>query len=626
MALSDIKVAKVALEIEKIGKKELITMVRKIVPDTSIIIDRKLSGMIEKEELKVKDLEIIIPAAVLDELQSQASRGREHGFIGLDELKELRMLADSKGFSLRFTGKRPTMEDIQLAKAGRMDAIIRDVAKQEDAEFFTADYVQALVGEAEGVKTFYIPAEIKTKGLTFEDFFTEDTISVHLKEGVVPMAKRGVPGQFELVKIGERALTKEEIEKIITEIGDATRVDEEGTVEINRRGALVIQLGQFRIAIARPPFSDGIEVTIVRPIVKLSLEDYKLSEKLMNRLAKRAEGVIIAGPPGSGKTTLASGVAEFYMKRGKIVKTLESPRDLQVGPEITQYSALEGDFEKTADILLLVRPDYSIFDEVRKSKEFKVFADLRLAGVGMVGVVHASKAIDAIQRFMGKIELGVIPHVVDTIIFVEAGKIEKVYELKMIVKVPSGMAEADLARPVVVVKDFETGKVEYEIYTFGEENVVMEVQDEKPSATKKLAAQMIKEVIRKYDPNVEVEIISDNAARVRVDNKIIANLIGREGKNINRLQEILGVHLDVEPKIAALGAEVQHDLKESGNTVEFRFKQNQIGKNVNVYIDDKFLFSAIIGKKGKIKLTKSSDIGKEIVNALISNRKIKLFV
>jgi len=151
-------------------------------------------------------------------------------------------------------------------------------------------------------------------------------------------------------------------------------------------------------------------------------------------------------------------------------------------------------------------------------------------------------------------------------------------------------------------------------------------EDEKPSATKKLAAQMIKEVIRKYDPNVEVEIISDNAARVRVDNKIIANLIGREGKNINRLQEILGVHLDVEPKIAALGAEVQHDLKESGNTVEFRFKQNQIGKNVNVYIDDKFLFSAIIGKKGKIKLTKSSDIGKEIVNALISNRKIKLFV
>jgi len=601
-------------------------MSNKIVPDTSIIIDRKLSEMIKKEDLKVKGLEIIIPQAVLDELQAQASRGREHGFVGLEELKTLRKLAEEKEFKLRFTGKRPTMEDIQLAKSGRMDAIIRDVAKQEDAEFLTADYVQALVGEAEGMRTRHMPAEIKTKGLAFEQFFTEDTISVHLKEGVMPMAKRGKPGKFELVTIGETPLTRDEIEKLVKEIDDATRIDEEGTVEINRRGALVIQLGQFRIAIARPPFSDGVEVTIVRPIVKLSLEDYKLSDKLMNRLAERAEGVIIAGPPGSGKTTLASSVAEFYTKKGKIVKTLESPRDLQVGPEITQYAPLEGSFEKTADILLLVRPDYSIFDEVRKSEEFHVFADLRLAGVGMIGVIHASKAIDAIQRFIGKIELGMIPHVIDTIIFVEAGKIEKVYELEMVVKVPSGMTEADLARPVVVVKGFETGKLEYEIYTFGEENVVIPVQATKPSGTKRLAAEMIRQMIRKYDPRADVEILSENAARVRVDNKVIAKIIGKEGQNVNMLQEALGIHLDVEPKIAALGREITYDLKELGNTLEFRFKSNLIGKSANFYIEDLFLFSATIGKKGKIKLTKKSDTGREIVKALISKRKIKVLV
>ena len=85
--------------------------------------------------------------------------------------------------------------------------------------------------------------------------------------------------------------------------------------------------------------------------------------------------------PGSGKSTLASGLANFYHNKGKIVKTFESPRDLQVDPGITQYSKLDGSFDNTADILLLVRPDYTIFDEVRRREDFGTFADLRLTGV-----------------------------------------------------------------------------------------------------------------------------------------------------------------------------------------------------------------------------------------------------
>lgn len=602
----------------------MVKKIKRIVPDTSIIIDRKLSELIKQN--KLRDVEIVIPIAVLDELQSQASRGREIGFIGLNELKNLRELAKEKGLKLRFTGKRPSLEDIQLSKSGRMDAIIRDVAKDESAEFFTADYVQALVGEAEGVKTRYIRAEVKTTGLKFENFFTDDTISVHLKEKVKPLAKRGKPGQFKLVEISDKPLTAEDIEGIITEISDATRMSEEGSVEISRRGALVIQLGEYRIAIARPPFADGIEVTIVKPIIKMKLEEYNLSDKLMARLSERAEGIIIAGPPGSGKTTLASGLAEFYMKKGKIVKTLESPRDLQVGPEITQYAPLEGSFEKTADILLLVRPDYSIFDEVRKGKDFSVFADLRLAGIGLVGVIHASKAIDAIQRFIGKIELGMIPHVIDTIIFVDAGKVEEVYELSMIVKVPSGMTESDLSRPVVEIKDFETGKLKYEIYTFGEENIVIPVRASKPSAAKRLAAERIMDEIVKFDPRAEIEIIDENKARVRVDNKVIARLIGKEGATVNKIQDRLGIHLDIEPKIVALGKEVTYDLRESGNAIEFKFNKRLIGKSANIYIENDFLFSAIVGKKGKIKVTKRSEIGKELVKAFVGNKKIRVLI
>lgn len=598
-------------------------MTKKIIPDTSVIIHGQLRKLLEKK----KNVELIIPLAVLDELQAQASKGREPGFIGLEELKKIREICRKKRIRIKFTGERPTLEDIKLAHSGRIDAMIRDVAKNERGVLYTADYVQALVAEAEGVNVEYIPHEIKTTGLIFEKFFSPDTLSLHLKEDVPPMAKKGKPGNFKLVKLRKEPMTAEEIDTIIHEISEATRISEEGFVEISRAGALVIQLGNYRIAISKPPFSDRLEVTIVRPIVKLSLKDYRLSDKLMKRLKEKAEGIVIAGPPGSGKTTLATSIAEFYQKQGKVVKTLESPKDMQVGPEITEYGKLEGDFEKTAEILLLVRPDYSVFDEIRKTKDFKVFSDMRLAGIGMVGVVHASNPIDAIQRFMGRMELGMVPHIIDTVIFVEGGKVKKVLELGLTVKVPTGMTEADLARPVVEVKDFETGKLEYEIYTFGEENIIVPVKEAKEeNAIKRLAAERIAFEIKKLDPRAVVEVISSNRVVVRVDNKVIPRLIGKNGSRISELEKKLGIHIDVEPRIPSLGREINFGISESGNSLEFLFDKNFVGKIASVYIEDKFLFSATIGKKGKIKVTKKSKIGEELLKALVKKKQIKILI
>ncbi len=127
--------------------------------------------------------------------------------------------------------------------------------------------------------------------------------------------------------------------------------------------------------------------------------------------------------------------------------------------------------------LLLVRPDFTIFDEVRKIKDFELFADMRLTGIGMIGVIHASKALDAVQRFIGKIELGMIPHIIDTVIFIQEGHVKKIYEINLTVKVPSGMMEQDLARPVVEVKDFYSKETEYEIYSYGEENVIIPLKN-----------------------------------------------------------------------------------------------------------------------------------------------------
>jgi ATPase len=595
----------------------------RLIPDTSIIIDGRLPEEVERRTSMIS--EVIVPFAVLDELQAQASKGRVQGFAGLEELKRLREVCDRMSIALTFSGERPSLEDIRLARSGRIDALIVDTARKEGAILITGDYVQALAAEAQGVKVEYIPPKVEPIQLTFENFFTPDTASIHLKEDTPPLAKRGKPGQFDLVKIREEPLSARELEEIVKQISEATRISSDGFVEVSREGATVLQLGRYRVAITRPPFSDGLEVTIVRPVVSLTLKDYKLSEKLMRRLSERAEGILICGPPGSGKTTFAASLAEFYMQQGKIVKTLESPRDLQVRPEITQYGPLEGDFEKTAEILLLVRPDYSVFDEIRKTKDFQVFSDMRLAGVGMIGVVHASDAIDAVQRFIGRVELGMIPHIIDTIIFLKYGEIAKVYDLSLVVKIPSGMTEADLARPVVEVRGFEDGKLEYEIYTYGEENVIIPVQETAPeSATRKLAAERILQEIQKYDRNAQVEVVSDSRAIVRVDNNVIPVLIGRKGTNINNLEEKLGIHIDVEPLTPSTGEEIDSEIREVGSRIELRFDKRYIGEVANVYIDDEYLFSATIGKKAQIRVSKKSDLGKALLRAMVGHRRIRV--
>ena len=597
----------------------------KFVLDTSVIIDGKVADIIQD---KIEpNSQIIIPIAVLDELQAQASTNKSHGIQGLLEIKKIRDVCQARKISIEFIGTRPTIEEIRLAKHGRIDAIIKDIALEKDATLITCDYVQHLVSEAHGIRSIHITSSKEDSELQFEKYFDSNTMSIHLKEGTCPFAKKGVPGNLKLVRLEENKLSAEEVHKITREILEQSR-SKKGFTEINKDGATVIQLGKYRIAITKEPFSDGQEITIVRPIAKLTLEDYGLSEKLLTRLTSDVEGIIIAGPPGSGKSTLASSLAEFYVMQNKIVKTFESPRDLQVPKEVTQYGPLEGSFENAVDILLLVRPDYTIFDEIRRYRDFQVFSDMKLAGVGMIGVIHANKPLDAVQRFIGRIELGMIPQILDTIIFMEAGMVKKVYEISLTVKVPYKMTEADLARPVVEVKDFSTGVTEYEIYTFGEENVIVPVEQDNNTTQNniyKLAESKIKDVIRRFDPNPEISIISDNKVRIKVQKETIPRIIGKGGTTISELEDMLGIRIDVEMKTPTLGKEVYFEVNESGNGVVIKLDEATIGNKVNLYIDDEFICANQVGKKSRIKIDKRSESGRKILNAIIAGQKIKIF-
>jgi len=76
----------------------------KICVDTSAIINGKITELVKKG--KLKNVEIIIPQLVMGELQAQAAKGRETGYIGLEEIKKIRKEAEKHKIKLRFVGER----------------------------------------------------------------------------------------------------------------------------------------------------------------------------------------------------------------------------------------------------------------------------------------------------------------------------------------------------------------------------------------------------------------------------------------------------------------------------------------------------------------------------------------
>ena len=545
----------------------------KFVCDTSVIFNGRILDLIEDGDLG-DNPNIYIPNVVIAEIEYRTNIQKEIGFYGLEVLKKLRLLHNEKKINLQIIGERPSRDEIKLAPGGELDALIRESARENEAALITSDRIQGEVGIFEGIEVITVKEkkstiEISPITLKILSYFGEGTMSVHLKQNLPPYAKKGSPGNWYLEQISDIPVTKRLIDTIAIEIVEKVREDPHSFIEIEKFGAVVAQLREFRIVITRPPFSNDVEITAVRPLVNLKLSDYSIHPRLKKRL-KKAEGILVAGSPGAGKSTFSAALANFYSDLNKVVKTLESVRDLQVSPEITQYTKLEGSLENSADILLLVRPDYTIFDEVRTTKDFQIFADFRLSGVGMVGVVHSSSAIDAVQRFIGRIELGMLPSIIDTIIFIEGGDISTVLALKMTVKVPHGFRDKDLARPVVEVRNYITKALEYEIYSFGQDIVVNPVN---PTISKKRGSL-------DYD---------------------------FDGQKSRRKRSFERIELDIMVKKQKLVI-----------SADFEYAS----QNIVIFADNEPIFTGSLSRNSEISLTLSNKDGKKVLRELDRNKDI----
>lgn len=377
-------------------------------------------------------------------------------------------------------------------------------------------------------------------------------MSVHFKVGVPILSKSWKPGGWHASR-WEEVQTSDWLQTLANQLFAEVENADNMFLEIDKQYSKVLQLGPYRIVIVYPPLVDTMEITVVRPVKKMSMVDYNLSADLLDHIRNTAQGILVSWAPWEGKTTFAQALAEQYVADNKVVKTLESPRDLLVPDAVSQYSFTYASHDEVRNILLLSRPDNALYDEVRNAEDFVLYADLRLTWIWLVWVTHATKPVDSIQRFIGHVDMGSLPQVIDTVIFIKAWQVNEVLTITQVVKVPAGMNSQDLARPVLQVTSFLTKKILYEIYSFGEQIVVMELAkiktawgDNGMNPMQSFAAKYITILVEKNTGiHAKVTVLSDSEVNLEVDSYDMGALIGKWGENIMALEKKLGVKLNV---------------------------------------------------------------------------------
>lgn len=436
-----------------------------------------------------------------------------------------------------------------------------------------------------------------------DKYFDEQTMSLHLKANRPILRKKGFPGNWQPVVDPNEIMTKEAFNELIDQLFKEVETREDAFLEINRELSKVLQIWPYRIVIVYPALSDGLELTAVKPVKKMSIEEYNLQPELFELLRNKSKGILVSGAPGSGKSTFTSALIELYHKDQHIIKTIESPRDLMLDDDIVQYSFTYGSHDEVRDILLLSRPDYTIYDEVRNKPDFELYKDLRLTGIGLVGVIHATKPVDSIQRFIGSIEMGIIPQVVDTVIFIDKGQVSEVLTLELTAKVPGGMLSEELARPVIVVSSFLQKKPLYEIYTFGEQVVVMPIATDEngnpkvPTKTQVVSQYAREGIQRKLQQLLPCDFhiaIKESELELYIPEYYKWKIIGKGWTAITNLEKDIGLRIHVKTFNELPLLDVKVDIAggdRKGDPLVISLPEELRNKTVPLLVDDGLVYA-----------------------------------
>ena len=93
---------------------------------------------------------------------------------------------------------------------------------------------------------------------------------------------------------------------------------------------------------------------------------------------------------------------------------------------------------------------------------------------------------------------------------------------------------------------------------------------------------------------------------------------------------MLKVHIDVVEKDSSGAISTNYELpftfSESKTAVILSVSREYTGMHADIYVDDEYITSTRIGKKGQIKIPKRSDVARNLMRLASSQNNIRLFL
>ena len=372
----------------------------------------------------------LIPEYILSEMENQANSGKVIGIEGLNRIRKIRTFALEKKVKTKIVGRKPTIEEIHLAKKGRIDALIKDLAKKENATLLTCDFVQFKSAEALGIDCIHLNQ--RKEKLFFERYIYSDTLEIHLKEGQRPKIKRGTIKKSKIFFDINTTLSRSKIEEIKKDIITAVRNDENAFFLINQNSTIIVKYKDMRISMFSPPFSQKEEITIILHTKTPLLSQYNINKRVLEIIKDEYSNILICGKKRSGKTTLSQAIGIYFNDKKKAVKTIERYRDMKIPTKISQYSFLKKDSKTSVNFALTAGAEVVILDNIETKEDFDAYRLLSNCGTKTICVMDAKKPIHALELLSEFIEPKKIPLLIDLIVFMEKGEVKKIQELNFL--------------------------------------------------------------------------------------------------------------------------------------------------------------------------------------------------
>ena len=180
------------------------------------------------------------------------------------------------------------------------------------------------------------------------------------------------------------------------------------------RQGFVTMAGGHRVGVCGTAVYEENRVSGIRDIsslnIRIAREVYGAADELLGELDKEISGLLIAGPPSSGKTTILRDLARQLSMKGKKVVVIDERGELGGAFEgicqndLGLSDVLTG-FPKGEGILQAVRclsPELIICDEAGSRQEAAAIEEGLNAGVGLITTLHAGSLEEIYRRSQGR--------------------------------------------------------------------------------------------------------------------------------------------------------------------------------------------------------------------------------